>query len=73
MKLTTNMRGFQRWIDQHPRKKLTGYFSINGKPMTHEQVVRAVNYAVDKGYETEADIPNEELFKLFGNEFNENV
>jgi hypothetical protein len=30
-------------------KKLTGYFSINGKPMTHEQVVRAVNYAVDKG------------------------
>lgn len=66
MKLTTNMRGFKKWMDAHPRKNLCGYFSVNGRDMTNAEVRRVVSYAVEKGYETEADIPSEELAELLG-------
>lgn len=71
MKITTSMKGFQNWMKKHPKRNLNGYFNLNGKPMTHEQVVKVVNYAVEKGYETEADIPSEDLIKLFGKEGDE--
>lgn len=64
MKVTTCMRGFKKWMDAHPRKNLHGYFSVNGRDMTNAEVRRVVSYAVEKGYETEADIPSEELAKL---------
>ena len=51
-----------------PTQKLTRFFTINGRDMTHDEVKRLVAYAVEKGYETEADIPSEELAKLIGNE-----
>lgn len=62
--MKTNMRGFQNFIKRNPRKRLNGYFVFNGRGLTHQEVVRVVNYAVEKGYETDADIPSEELEKL---------
>ena len=58
------MRGFQNWINRNPRKNLKGFFTVDGRDMTHDEVKRVVAYAVEKGYETEADIPSEELESL---------
>lgn len=60
MKVTTNMKGFQRWIKEHPKKSLRGYFHIGNRELTHNEVVRMVEYAVAHGYRTEADIPSDE-------------
>lgn len=68
VKITTCMRGFKKWIDAHPRKNLRGFFTINGRDMTDEEVRRVVSYAVEKGYETEEDIPSEELALLLRND-----
>lgn len=54
-KMHTSMRGLQKFMQRHPRKSLKGFFSVDGREMRHEEVVRMVNYAVEKGYETEAD------------------
>lgn len=51
-------------MDAYPRKNLTGYFSIGGRDMTNAEIRTMVSYAVAKGYETEADIPSEELAQL---------
>jgi len=64
MKITTDMRGFQRWMKRHPRKRTDGFFSFGGKELTHEQIKRIVDYAVKRGYETEADIPANEVARL---------
>jgi hypothetical protein len=58
------MRGFQRWMKEHPRKRTDGFFSFGGKELTHEQVKKIVNYAVEKGYQTDADIPTNEVERL---------
>lgn len=64
MKITTDMRGFQLWMKKHPRKRTDGFFSFGGKALTHEQVKKVVNYAVEKGYQTDADIPTNEVERL---------
>lgn len=58
------MRGFSRWIEANPHLNLRGYFTIDGRDMTHNEVKRMVAYAVEKGYETDADIPSAELAEL---------
>lgn len=58
------MRGLKKWIDAHPRNNLRGFFTINGRDMTDTEVRRVVSYAVERGYETEADIPSDELAEL---------
>ena len=58
------MRGFKQWMDAHPRKNLKVYFSLNCRDMTYAEIRKVVSYAVEKGYETDADIPSEELAKL---------
>lgn len=63
-KITTNMRGFQQWMKEHPRKRTDGYFTFGGKVLTHEQVKKVVDYAVMKGYRTDADIPGDEIVEL---------
>ncbi len=64
MKITTNMRGFQRWMKKHPRKRTDGFFTFGGHALTHEQIKRIVDYAVEKGYQTDADIPTNEVERL---------
>jgi len=66
IKITTNMKGFQRWMREHPRKRVDGYFNLGDREMKHEEIKKMVDYAVLMGYETEADIPGEELAKLLG-------
>ena len=63
-KITTNMKGFQRWMKEHPRKRTDGFFTFDGKALTHEQVKKIVDYAVEKGYRTEVDIPTNEVARL---------
>lgn len=63
-KTRTSMRGFKQWMDEHPRQNLTGFFSHNGRDMTDEEIRRVVSYAVENGYETDADIPSEELARI---------
>lgn len=63
-KIKTCMRGFKKWMDAHPRKNLSGYFSVDGRDMTDAEVRCVVSYAVEKGYETEVDIPSAELAQL---------
>jgi hypothetical protein len=58
------MKGFQGWMKRNPRKRTDGFFSFGGKELTHEQIKKIVNYAVEKGYRTDADIPGEEVAKL---------
>lgn len=68
VKITTCMRGLKKWIDAHPRKNLRGFFTLNGRDMTDKEVRRVVSYAVEKGYDTEEDIPSEELALLLRND-----
>ena len=65
LKIQTCMQGFKKWMDNHPRKNLRGYFTVDGRDMTNAEVRRVVSYAVEKGYETESDIQSEELVQLF--------
>lgn len=62
--MTTNMAGLQRWIGENPRKSLYGFFSCNGRKLSHNEVKMVVDYAVNHGYQTEADIPDEEVAML---------
>ena len=62
--ITTNMRGFQRWMREHPRKRTDGFFTFEGKELSHSQVKAIVNYAIKKGYETDADIPSDEVARI---------
>lgn len=64
--MKTNMFGLWRWMAAHPRKNYAGYFSVNGKPLSHQEVIKVVNYCVNHGYQTECDIPDEELAQLLG-------
>ena len=66
MTVKTNMKGFQQWMKRHPRKRTDGFFTFRGKELSHEQVKKMVNYAVEKGYETDADIPSDEIVNLLG-------
>ena len=61
------MKGFQLWMKRHPRKRTDGYFAFGGKELTHEQVKKIVDYAVMKGYRTDADIHANEVVELLGN------
>ena len=64
LKTRTSMRGFKQWMDEHPRQNLTGFFSHNGRDMTDAEIRRVVSYAVENGYETDADIPSEEIARI---------
>lgn len=51
---------------EHPRKRTDGFFSFDGKELSHSQVKAIVDYAVKKGYKTDADIPGDEVAKIIG-------
>ncbi len=64
--MKTDMVGLQRWIRTHPRKRVDGFFTLNGRELSHNECKKVVDYAVAKGYKTEEDIPDEEIIKLLG-------
>lgn len=69
--ITTNMRGFQNWMKRNPRKRTDGYFSFAGRELNHEEVKKVVDYAVEKGYRSDADIPGEEVAQILN--WDENI
>ena len=65
MPMTLCLKGLRKW-DKMWRKNLTGLFSIEGRKLTDSEVRKAVEYGIEKGYETDQDIPVEELITLLG-------
>lgn len=61
MKLRTNLKGLKKWAW---KKNLKGFFSINGKELSDEQVRTMVDWAIEKGYRYETDIPVDEVVEL---------
>lgn len=59
--IKTSLKGLKKWAW---RKDLSGFFSVNGKELSDSQVRKMVNWAIDKGYEYDADIPNDEVVEL---------
>ena len=59
--LRTNLKGLKLWAW---RKNLSGFFSVDGKELTDKQVRIVVEWAIEKGYEYDADIPEDEVIEL---------
>lgn len=59
--IKTSLKGLKKWAW---RKNLKGFFSVNGKELSDAQVRTMVEWAIAKGYEYDADIPEDEVIKL---------
>lgn len=59
----TNLKGLKKWAW---RKNLNGFFSVNGKELSDAQVRTVVDWAITKGYEYDADMPEDEVIELLG-------
>ena len=42
-------------------------FTHNGKPMSKQEVKSVLEYAIEKGYETTMDIPDDEINSIIQN------
>jgi hypothetical protein len=60
-RITTNLKGLKRWAWE---KNLDGFFSVDGISLTDKQDREMVDWAIDKGYEHDSDIPSDEVIKL---------
>ena len=60
-RITTNLKGLKRWAW---KKNLKGFFSVDGISLTDKQVREMVDWAIQKGYEYDSDIPSDEVVKL---------
>lgn len=60
-RITTSLKGLKRWAW---KKNLDGFFSVNGISLTDEQVREMVDWAINKGYEYDSDIPCDEVVEL---------
>lgn len=65
VQLTCNLAGLKRhsW-----RKNLSGFFTINGKPLSDSQVRKLVNWGIEHGCRTEADIPEDKIASILSEE-----
>ena len=59
--IKTSLKGLKKWAW---RKNLRGFFSVNGKELSDAQVRTMVEWAIAKGYEYDADIPEDEVIEL---------
>lgn len=61
----TNLKGFKetQW-----KKNLKGFFSFGGRDLSDSEIRLLINYAITKGYEWDADIPEHEVRVLLGME-----
>lgn len=60
-RIKTSLKGLKRWAWE---KNLDGLFSVNGISLTDEQVRKMVDWAINKGYEYDSDIPCDEVVEL---------
>lgn len=65
VQITCNLAGLKRnsW-----RKNLSGFFTINGKPLSDSQVRKLVNWGIEHGCRTEADIPSDKIASILSEE-----
>lgn len=61
VQLTTNLQGLKRW---EWRKNLDGLFTIGGKPLSDSHVRKLVNWGIEHGCRTEADIPEDKIAEI---------
>ncbi len=64
MIMKTDMAGLMRWHRKNPSKRLDGYFIHDGKELTHNQVLAALEYAIEHNCRTEQDIPTDIVEKI---------
>lgn len=62
-KVSVSLQGIKKFAW---RKNLNGFFCVNGRSLTNAEVRKVVEYGIAKGYETNEDIPTEEVIKLLG-------
>ena len=60
-RIITNLNGLKRWAWE---ENLDGFFSVNGIILTDEQVRKMVEWAINKGYKYDSDIPYDEVVEL---------
>lgn len=48
------------------RKNLNGFFMVNGRYLTDDEVRKVVDYGISKGYETNEEFTDEEIINLLG-------
>lgn len=61
VQVTTNLKGLKRnWW----KKNLKGFFTINGNPLSDSQVRKLVNWGIEHGCRTEADIPEDKIAEI---------
>lgn len=48
------------------RKNLNGFFMVNGRYLTDDEVRKVVDYGISKGYETNKEFTDEEIIDLLG-------
>lgn len=65
MKMTTNLEGLKKFAW---KRNLKGFFVLNGRELSDNEVRRVVEYGIAKGYRTEADIPDDEVAQLLDKE-----
>lgn len=63
VKMTTNLAGLKR---NYWRRNLSGFFSVNGKPLSDSQIRKLVNWGIEHGCRTEADIPEDKIASILG-------
>lgn len=68
MNVITNMAGLMRWYRNNPRKRLDGYFAVGEKLLTHNQVLAALEYAIEHNCRTEQDISSDIVEKIIKGE-----
>lgn len=72
MPMSLCLKGLRKW-NKMWRKNLTGLFSIEGRKLTDAEVRKVVDYGIEKGYETDQDIPVQEIIILLGWDKEESV
>jgi hypothetical protein len=56
-----SLKGIKKWIW---RTNLNGFFIVNGKELSDAQVRKMVEWAIERGYKYNVDIPKEEVIEL---------
>lgn len=61
VQMTINLQGLKR---NYWRKNLNGLFTVDGKPLSDSQVRKLVNWGIEHGCRTEADIPEDKIAEI---------
>lgn len=63
-KMITNLKGFKE--NCFHLNDLSGFFDHNGRPMTDIEIRTVVEWGIQHGYETDADLPPNMVKRIIG-------